>query len=163
MENDNTIGMCGSVTNSIGNEAQVMVKYHDIEGLDEFSYNYTWKHMNEQWQDPNVLAFFCTLIKRGVIEKCGLLDESYKVGMFEDDDYAEEVKSAGYRLAIAEDSFVHHFGGSSFKRLKDKKYKEIFETNKKTFEGKWLKKWKPHAYRPGVTWEKNKNTSLEIG
>jgi GT2 family glycosyltransferase len=150
MENDSKLGMCGSVTNSIGNEAKILVDYHDTDGIDEFAENYTWRHMSEEWKDPNVLASFCTLIKMDVMKKCGLLDESYIVGMFEDDDYAEAVRQAGYRLAIAEDSFVHHFEGASFKKLDDKNFKTIFESNKKIYEEKWKKEWKPPIRRPGL-------------
>ena len=64
-----------------------------------------------------MFLLFCTIIRNDVINKCGLLDESYKVGMFEDDDYAEAVRKAGYRLTIAEDAFIHHFGSSSFRSL----------------------------------------------
>jgi len=161
IENNSVIGMCGPVTNAIGNEAKVKVRYKNIIGLNEFAYNYTWEHIGKEWKDPKVLAFFCILIKRDVIEKCGLLDTSYKVGMFEDDDYAEAVKRVGYNLTIAEDSFVHHFGGATFKKIQDKKYKEIFDSNKKSFEKKWNKKWVPHVYRPGVTWKTNKDLKLE--
>lgn len=158
MENDPSLGMCGPVTNSIENEAKIPVNYHNINELEIFSYEYTWNHMNEEWKDPNVLAFFCTIIRNDVINKCGLLDESYKVGMFEDDDYAEAVRKAGYRLTIAEDAFIHHFGSSSFRSLDYNKYMSIFNTNKQIYENKWGKRWQRHVHRPGVTHDTNKNT-----
>lgn len=150
LENEPLLGMCGPVTNSIGNEAKIKVDYRELDGLDDFADRYTWQHMGQVWKDPRMLALFCTLIKREVIDNCGLLDESYKVGMFEDDDYSEAVKEAGYRLAIAEDSFIHHFDGSSFKRLEDEKYRAVFDANKEVFEKKWEKKWVAPVYRPGL-------------
>ena len=109
MENNVMIGMCGPVTNSIGNEAKIKVDYHSMSELESFSYHYTAKHLNEEYKDINVLALFCTMIKRQVVDECGYLDEDYGIGMFEDDDYAESVKAKGYSLVIAEDAFVSSF------------------------------------------------------
>ncbi len=160
LENDEKLGMCGAVTNSIGNEAKIQVKYSDLKTMDFFAFSYTWEHMKEQYLNPTVLALFCTLIKKEVIDKCGLLDERYEVGMFEDDDYAEAVKRAGYKLTIAEDSFIHHFDGATFKKLEDDNYRNIFEKNKKEYELKWGISWKMHKYRKGVTW--NTNDDIQI-
>ena len=154
------LGMCGPVTNSIGNEAKIKVYYHNIREMKSFAYHYTTEHFNEEFSNPNVLALFCTMIKREVIEKCGLLDEEYGVGMFEDDDYAEAVKQEGFTLAITEDAFIHHFEGASFKKLEDKKFREIYEQNKERFEKKWNKKWIMHEKREGITWDTNLDINL---
>lgn len=150
LENDKALGMCGPVTNSIGNEAKIKVDYHSMSGLERFSYIYTTKHLGEEYRDINVLALFCTMIKKQVIEECGYLDENYGVGMFEDDDYAEAVKAKGYLLAIAEDAFVHHFEGVSFKKLEEEEFMRIFNTNKQLFERKWSTQWIKHKNREGV-------------
>ena len=155
LENDEKLGMCGPVTNSIGNEAKIKVDYHDNQGLDLFAYQYTTMHLNEEYADVRVLALFCTMIRRKVIEACGLLDESYGIGMFEDDDYAESVKKAGYQLTIAEDAYIHHFESVSFKKLEDDDFKKLYEENKKKFEKKWNKKWEMHKKRPGIKWDTN--------
>ena len=161
LENNPRMGMCGPVTNSIGNEAKINVKYNDLKELECFAYDYTTKHLSEEYfKEPRVLALFCTMIKKEIIKKCGLLDESYEVGMFEDDDYAEAVKQAGYSLAILEDTFIHHCEGASFKKLQDEKYKAVFEHNKQVFEEKWNKEWLMHQYREGVTWDSNLNVNI---
>ena len=150
MENNEMIGMCGPVTNSIGNEAKIKVDYHSMSELERFSYHYTTKHLNEEYRDINVLALFCTMMRKRVVEECGHLDESYGIGMFEDDDYAEAVKAKGYSLVIAEDAFVHHFEGVSFKKIEDRAFMEIFEQNKQLYEEKWNKQWVKHKNRQGV-------------
>lgn len=162
LEQNPDLGMIGPVTNSIGNEAKINANYNNIEEMNRFAYNYTLRHINERFENPRSLPMFCIMIKTDVIHKCGLLDENYKIGMFEDDDYAESVRTCGYRLAIAEDSFIHHFDGGSFKSLDDEKYREIFETNKKIFEKKWNKKWVPHKYREGVNAEYKGRIEVEI-
>lgn len=160
LENDPKLGMCGPVTNSIGNEAKIKVDYHDFPGLDLFAYQYTTQHLNEEFRDVRVLALFCTMIRKQVIQQCGLLDESYGIGMFEDDDYAEMVKRAGYELTIAEDAYIHHFESVSFKKLEDETFKKLYEENKQKFEKKWNMKWEMHKKRPGIKWDTNIDVNL---
>ena len=151
LENNEKMGMSGSVTNSIGNEAKITANYTSLTELNQFADAYTWEHMGEIYhEEPGVLAMFAICIKREVIEKCGYLDESYSVGMFEDDDYSRAVKYAGYNLCIAEDSFVHHFDGASFKKIQSKEYIALFNQNKMKFNVKWETEWKGHKYRDGV-------------
>lgn len=151
LENNSQYGMCNPVTNSIGNESKIEVKYKNKEEMELFAYEYTSMHMNEEYEDVDRLPLFATIINKKVIEKVGLLDESYKIGMFEDDDYTEAVKSAGYDITIAEDAFIHHVNNASFKKMDDQKYRAIFEANKEVYEKKWGLKWKMPKYRNGVT------------
>lgn len=160
MENNPKLGMCGPVTNSIGNEAKIRVNYSALEEIDRFAEQYTWEHLGQEWKNPDRLALFCTLIKREIIDTCGFLDESYKVGMFEDDDYSEAVKRAGYSLTIAEDAFIHHEHRASFNKLQDAQLKKIFDLNRNTFEKKWNTKWQYPTWRPGITQETNRDSSL---
>lgn len=161
MENDPKCGMCGAVTNSIGNEAMIGVNYKNLKELASFAFQYTRIHNNETYTDVDRLAMFCTLIRKDIMDKYGKLDANYQVGMFEDDDYAQVVKSAGYKLIIAEDVFVHHVNNASFKKLQSEEYKKIFEKNKKLFEEKWGVKWKMPKYRDGVTAVVNEGMMVE--
>ena len=162
LQNDSHLGMCGPVTNSIGNEAKVAVEYHDLDGLEQFAYRYTWVHNGQEMRNVKALALFCTMIRKSVIQQCGMLDDGYRVGMFEDDDYSEAVRAAGWGMAIVDDAFVHHQDGATFKKLDKKKYETVFKVNLKRFEEKWNKKWEMHSYRPGMTTEQNKDCLLEI-
>ena len=150
--------MCNPVTNSIGNESKIPAAYQDPVSFREFAYAYTAKHAGEMYPEVDRLPLFATLIRRDVIEKTGMLDEEYKIGMFEDDDYTEAVKAAGYQITISEDAFIHHINNASFKKLDDEQYKKIFEANKAIFEKKWHKKWSMPHYRKGVNWDTNCQT-----
>lgn len=155
LENDKEYAMCNPVTNSIGNESQIVAKYNDKVSLQEFAYSYTAAHMGEEFKGVDRLPLFSTIIRKKVIDEVGMLDDEYKIGMFEDDDYTERVLRAGHGIVIAEDAFVHHINNGSFKKLDDKEYKEVFEANKKRFEQKWDKKWCMPKYRDGVDWDSN--------
>ena len=141
MENDKLYGMCNPVTNSIGNESQIETNYKSKEEMEVFAYNYTLKHMNEEYKDVDRIPLFSTIIRRKMIDEIGLLDTAYKVGMFEDDDYTAAALKAGYKIVIAEDAFVHHVNNGSFKKLDEETYRKIFEENKKIYEQKWNTKW----------------------
>lgn len=160
LENDMSLGMCNPVTNSIGNESMIKVDYLSKKDLDEFAYSYTDVHMNEEYKDIDRLPLFATLIRKDMIEKIGLLDESYKVGMFEDDDYTESTLQAGYGITIVEDAFIHHINNAAFKKLTDEEYKKIFNENKAIFEKKWNKKWSMPKYREGISVDINKNVKV---
>ena len=162
MENNSNIGMTGSVTNSIGNEAEIPVKYNSFESMLLFADKFTRKNMGKTFDNPNVLAMFCVAIRRKVIDECGLLDEDYTRGMFEDDDYADRVKKAGYKLLIADDSFIHHFGSATFKKLESKEFMELFNKNKEIFVKKSGHKWIPHKKRPEFEHSSNHDMLLDI-
>lgn len=161
MENDASCGMCGAVTNSIGNEAMVEVNYRNLKELKEFAYEYTCIHNNDIYTDVDRLAMFCTLIRKEILDQYGLLDENYEVGMFEDDDYAKTVEKAGYRIYVVEDVFVHHVNNASFKKIESEEYKKIFEKNKRYYEEKWGTEWKMAKYRSGVTTSTNAGMMIE--
>lgn len=145
--NSDKVGMVGAVTNSIGNEAQIPVTYQDIADMPAFAYDYTARHMGENFIHDGVLAMFCVMFSRKLTEEIGLLDENYGIGMFEDDDYSVATQNAGYDLILPEDVFIHHFGSVSFKKLQNATYRKVFETNKAYFEKKWNREWHMHHYR----------------
>lgn len=159
MEKDPSLGMVGPVTNNIGNEAKIPVWYASVAEMDLFAYDRSERFRGERYaEEPSALAMFCAMIRRSAMDRCGLLDERFRVGMFEDDDYALTLREAGYRLAIAEDAFVHHVSRASFGAMAAAHYAEIFERNKTLFDAKWASRsveWTPHTYRPNIPPDSN--------
>lgn len=143
---DEKIGMVGPRSNNIGNEAKIDVSYKNMDEMIEFSERLYKAKKFVQYKDIRVLAFFCVAIKREVIEKVGLLDEAFGIGMFEDDDYCERVKAAGYKLVCADDVFIHHHLGASFDKEPLEWKQNLFKKNKAVYESKHGK-WTPHKYR----------------
>jgi GT2 family glycosyltransferase len=143
---DPKVGLVGPVTNSSGNETRIKVNYEDLEGMDEFAYQYTKSRQGETFE-LDMLPFLCVALRREVYEEIGPLDEQFGVGMFEDDDYALRVKQHAYKIICAEDVFVHHWGQASFSLLGHVRYRNLFEENRNKFESKWGIEWQPHLYR----------------
>lgn len=61
-----------------------------------------------------MLAFFCVMIHRQVIDEIGYLDEAYGVGFGDDDEYCRRAGEAGYRLCLCQDLKVAHRHRTSF-------------------------------------------------
>jgi GT2 family glycosyltransferase/glycosyltransferase involved in cell wall biosynthesis len=142
---DPQIGLLGPVTNNIGNEARIELDYPDSEGMRAAAARHTLSHMGRS-RAMSTLAFFCVMLPRRVLDACGLLCEDYGLGWFEDDDYCRRVQSHGFRLALAEDVFIHHELSASFGKLPSKEKQALFERNKAIYESKWGQ-WQPHEYR----------------
>ena len=70
--------------------------------------------------------------------------------MFEDDDFAVRMRAAGYRVACAEDAYVHHVGQGAFRKLSPEEYDALWKKNQAYFEKKWGVAWKAHTPREGV-------------
>lgn len=145
LKRDKTIGLIGPVTNNIGNEAKIDIKYADMDEMLAKSAAYTRRHAGQLYP-LRTAAFFCVMMSREVFEHVGPLDESFGRGWFEDDDYCRRVEQAGRRIACAEDVFVHHQFSASFNKLSTIERQALFEANKNTYEAKWGM-WIPHSYR----------------
>jgi GT2 family glycosyltransferase/glycosyltransferase involved in cell wall biosynthesis len=141
-----SVGMVGPVTNAIGNEAKIDVPYHELEKINQFAAKRSMQYSGKSFA-INVLALFCCMISKDLLIQVDGLDERYEVGMFEDDDLAKKVHSKGKYLRCAQDVFIHHFHGVSFKKMGDEQYQSIFSANKKRFEDKWQTQWQPHQYK----------------
>jgi len=142
LKNKPELGMVGPMSNSVGNDQMLDHFVGDgFTGQDPDWLNEFYEVYKGQIRQTEILGFYCVAMKREVYEKVGDLDSKYGIGMFEDDDYCERVKQAGYLLAIVEDAFVYHHGSVSFKKLEDAQYRSIFIQNKAYFERKWDKEW----------------------
>jgi GT2 family glycosyltransferase len=145
---DARIGLVGPVSNRAGNEAQVPVPYGTFGGFERFAHDYSTTHAGDSFDIP-MLAMFCVALPRAAWERVGPLDEGFGIGLFEDDDYALRVHTAGYRVVCAEDVFVHHFGQASLGHLAATgDYGKLFHHNRRLFEAKWDRAWRPHLLRP---------------
>jgi GT2 family glycosyltransferase/SAM-dependent methyltransferase len=148
------IGIVGPVTNNIGNEARIDVWYHTLDEIHAFAAEQTTTHDGEI-ADIDMLAMFCVAFRRDTYENIGPLDEQFGIGLFEDDDYSQRIKMKNLRVVCAADSFVHHFGQASFKKLSSGDYKRLFDDNRRRYEEKWNVRWVPHNHGKVTSGEAN--------
>jgi GT2 family glycosyltransferase/glycosyltransferase involved in cell wall biosynthesis len=142
---DPEIGLIGPVTSNIGNEAKVDVRYASLDEMPAAAQAYTLRRIGST-VPIRTLAFFCVMVTRKVIDECGLLDEAFGIGWFEDDDYCRRVERAGYKILLAEDCFVHHHLSAAIGQIPEGERRQLFEKNRVIYEEKWGP-WRPHTYR----------------
>lgn len=140
LEKDRSIGMICPITNSAGNEQTVLLPSLNEQNYVEVAGRYTKRNAGHLF-DTEKLGFYCVAMRREVLEKVGLLDERFGLGMFEDDDYCMRVRNQGYRLVINEGCFIYHKGSLSFKKLESKEYQQIFERNRDYYQRKHGQPW----------------------
>jgi GT2 family glycosyltransferase len=141
------VELVGPVSNWCGNEARIEVAYETMEEMEAFAAAYAERYAGTAW-DIRMLAMYCVAMRRELLDRIGLLDERFGIGMFEDDDFSQRVRAAGGRVVCAEDVFVHHWGRASFGAMEEDAYRVLFEENRRKFEEKWGEAWQPHTSRP---------------
>jgi GT2 family glycosyltransferase len=142
LDEDPRVGLVGPTTNSCGNEARIDAPYAALAELAPFAAERARTHAGRRRELP-MLELFCAAMPRALFEAIGGLDERYRVGLFEDDDLAMAVRARDRRVVLAEDAFVHHFGGAAFSRLPPSRYLRIWWQNRRQFEAKWGTRWQP--------------------
>jgi GT2 family glycosyltransferase len=147
------VGLVGATTNRCGNEAEVEAPYRTYGELVEFAARRGAEHGGGAF-DLEVATLFCAALRRDALERVGLLDEQFEVGLFEDDDYSARMHEAGYRVLCAEDAFVHHFAEGTLGTLfASGGHSEVFAANKARFEEKWGVTWESHLRRPNAWYQ----------
>ncbi|MGK0469309.1 glycosyltransferase [Clostridium sp.] len=132
---DDKIGGVASITNSCSNYQSISVPYDDIKDMIPFAEANNISNP-EKWEEKVRLVAFCMLVKREVLNKIGIMDERFTPGNFEDDDLCMRIIESGYKMMLCNDSFIHHFGSSSFN--KDYiKFNNILTMNRKKLVDKW--------------------------
>jgi GT2 family glycosyltransferase/tetratricopeptide (TPR) repeat protein len=160
LDSDPTIGMVGPCSNFVSGAQQIEVPYEsrewrvesrepEEEVLNQFARD--WGEANEgRTEETSRLVGFCLLIRREVIEQVGTFDERFGIGNFEDDDYCLRARQAGWKLVIARDAFVHHFGGRTFIG-NGVDHGALMRQNARLFHEKWstnLPNSEPHRPSP---------------
>lgn len=132
---DEKIGAAASVTNNCSNYQSVSVPYIDVKDMIPFA---EVNNISDEskWEEKVRLVAFCMIIKRNVLNKIGGMDEIFTPGNYEDDDICMRITEVGYKMMLCNDSFIHHFGSSSFNKDYTK-FNNILNTNRKKFEDKW--------------------------
>jgi GT2 family glycosyltransferase len=67
--------------------------------------------------DPISLKGVCFLIRKQTMDVVGKWDESFGMGGGDDNDMCIRVQKAGYKLVIARNSYIYHYGSASFREL----------------------------------------------
>jgi GT2 family glycosyltransferase len=102
--------------------------------------DYLEKNYSGKTNTVSFVAFLSAVIKREVIDKVGLLDTHYAMGMYDDNDYNLTVRKLGYRAELAIDTCIRHYGRTTFKLIeKSEKFdvQDLLRKNLLYLNQKW--------------------------
>jgi|WetSurMetagenome_2_1015567.scaffolds.fasta_scaffold00190_21 O-antigen biosynthesis protein len=130
-------GIVGPMTNNISGTQKVPdADYRTMDRMHDYA-----KSFRERYRHRRILlrriVGFCMLFRRQLVDKIGLMDETFGTGNFEDDDYCLRATLAGCRNLIAADVFIHHYGSRSFIGNKID-YGSSISGNIKIYDEKWM-------------------------
>ena len=114
MRSDQDIGVLSPLTNYVGHGPQVDPLAENLPPDDRDEYAAMIGANAKTQVVTNGLVFFCVMVRKHVAALLGGLDEGYALGNYEDDDFCMRARMAGYKLAIAKNTFVYHFGTKTF-------------------------------------------------
>ena len=96
---DKDLGVLGPTTNK-------------VDGFQHIDYN----KEGVDFQETDILTFFNVMIKKEVIDKIGGLDERFGLGGQDDADYCIRARKEGFKVGIARDVFIYHYGSATFRK-----------------------------------------------
>lgn len=131
------IGLVGPCSNNAPAPQKIEATYDDLSGMDGFAWEWA-KQRDGNRLVTESLGGFCMLVRREVVERIGLLDERFGLGTMEDDDFCLRARRAGFRAAVAQDSFIHHIGHQTF-RGAGIDFDKLHQKNLELFRSKWEK------------------------
>jgi cellulose synthase/poly-beta-1,6-N-acetylglucosamine synthase-like glycosyltransferase len=113
-----------------------------------------WSASSELYQDVPFLVGFCMMVRRKALDEVGGLDESFNTG--DDIDLSIRLRSGGYSLINARDTFVYHHGFQTGEMLYGKpdqpggwnSLQMTEETNDHLIQKHGFKKWWRTMVRP---------------
>jgi glycosyltransferase involved in cell wall biosynthesis len=132
------MGIVGPMTNNnniSGNQRVEDAGYQSIADLNVFAQSFRERNRHRRVPSRRIVGF-CMLFRRKLVEKIGLLDETFGTGNFEDDDFCLRTALEGYGNFIAGDVFIHHYGSRSFRGNRTE-YGSAMTGNRKIFREKW--------------------------
>ena len=133
-DSDPSVGLVAPMTNSAtGLQCVAAPPYRTLSDFPKFSWVWAQAHAGRS-QEVHRLIAFCLLVKREVVERVGLLDERFGPGGYEDYDFCLRVRQAGYKLLLAEDVFVHHYGAKGYQGMDYPHHRRI---NREVLARKW--------------------------
>lgn len=135
-QREENVGMVGPMSNRALPDQKFPTPFKMLSQIHRFCNQFN--HLNpKRWKECHRLSGFCIVYPREVFEKVGLLDERFGLFSYEDYDYCQRVRQAGYRLIIAGDTYVHRFGRKNLYPLGVMDYQKIIRQNRKYFLYKW--------------------------
>jgi GT2 family glycosyltransferase len=130
------VGIVGPMTNVVkGPQKDETARYDDLDAMHRHAADVARRRRGLHVEVERLMGF-CLFVRREVFDVIGGLDERFGIGNYEDDDFSLRARKAGFRLRIAGDVFVHHYGSRTF-AARAEGYDDVLERNRRLFDEKW--------------------------
>lgn len=135
----------GPLTNfCIGDQQVIITTYQNRDELDKEAEAISEENEGAPADEVNWIVGFCMAFKKSVFDEIGDFDESLWPCSGEEIDFCLRARTAGHRIGIAQDVYVHHQGSVTFGAMKDAgqiNYLEVCKRNDKHLAEKWGAGW----------------------
>lgn len=113
MESDDKIAMAVPVCGFSSNNQQVRLQYDSLEQMQQAAAGYN-RSNPLLWEERLKLVTYTCLFRTAALQSIGGFDEDFNPGAYDDDAIGFRLRRLGYRLMLATDTYVHHFGSVTF-------------------------------------------------
>ncbi len=113
MESSDKIGMAVPVCGVSSNNQQVKLNFQSLDEMQMLAKEYNVSNPN-LWEERLKLVTYTCLFRTDVQKAMGGFDEEFNPGAYDDDAISFSIRRAGYKLILAKDTYVHHFGSVTF-------------------------------------------------
>lgn len=112
-ESDESIGMVVPVCGFSSNYQQVNLGYKSLDEMQVMAEAYNQSNPR-LWEERIRLVTYTCLFRTDLQKAIGGFDEEFNPGAYDDDAISFRIRRMGYRLILAGDTYVHHFGSVTF-------------------------------------------------
>jgi O-antigen biosynthesis protein len=129
------VGIAGPLSNNVSGQQCIHVGYEYLEDMDGWAWDLAGQVMGQVMEYPRLVGF-CMALRRECVDQIGPMDADFGIGLCDDDDWCLRAHAAGWKVAMALDSFVHHWGSVTFK-AQVPNWDALLAKNCDALEAKW--------------------------
>lgn len=118
LETDKEIGMIVPVCNASSNMQMIPVAFENIWEMQRYAERFNYSDPLK-WEERVRLITYMAVIPNTLLKRIGGCDEVNFPCAFNDDDISFRIRRLGYRLILAKDTFVYHFGSVTVRTTSD--------------------------------------------
>ncbi|HMS56853.1 MAG TPA: glycosyltransferase [Fimbriimonadaceae bacterium] len=131
-----SVGAAAPLTNFACTEQAIAPCFSHLDNLERFASDVARREVDDT--DSDFVIGFCVALRRRTLEELGPFDERFETGGAEDLELSYRLRRSGYRVMVAQRSYIHHLGSQTFSRVQGEvNLQALFRKNDAKFHQKW--------------------------
>lgn len=118
LESDDKIGMIVPVCNASSNMQMIPVTFENVWQMQRYATGFNY-YDPLKWEERVRLITYMAVIPNTLLKRIGGCDEVNFPCAFNDDDISFRIRRLGFKLILAKDTFVYHFGSVTLRNTGD--------------------------------------------